>query len=116
MTSYIPKRGDFVRMDFSPQAGHEQKGWRPALVVSPYAYNQVSNTCLVCAITRNKAPWEWKVLLPDTEEIEGAVLVDQVSSYDRRARGMKFIGRASPDVIARVLSTLSTLTARVGGK
>lgn len=112
MSNYIPERGDFIRMDFSPQAGHEQKGWRPAIVISPYRYNQLSNTSLVCAITKNVNPWEWKFILPDTEGVKGAVLVDQISSYDRKARGMKFVAKASQSTVSEVLGILGTLTAQ----
>jgi mRNA interferase MazF len=85
--------GDIVWVEFGPPFGHEQAGRRPALVVSPRTYNERSSLILVCPITRNVAPWAFKVDIGDAGAIEGAVLVDQVRSIDYRAR---FARRAEP--------------------
>lgn len=105
-------RGDLIWLDFNPQKGHEQRGRRPALVISPGAYNALSNCVLVCPITSNTAPWPWKVLLPDGLPVSGAVLVDQLKSLDAEARRFEAMGRAAPpDTVREILARLRTLTA-----
>jgi len=107
----IPKRGQIVWVTFNPQKGHEQAGRRPALVVSPAAYNEVSNCVLVCPVTSNTAPWPWKVMLPDTGVITGAVLVDQIKSIDAKARNLEDSGyRIERPIMNDVLARLATLT------
>ncbi len=106
------ERGDLVWLTFSPQRGHEQAQRRPAWVVSPAAYNGVSNCVIVCPVTSNTAPWPWKVMLPDGHEITGAVLVDQIKSVDAAARSMSASGHRVDDaVMGEVLGRLATLTA-----
>lgn len=100
------KAGDLVRLDFSPQAGHETRGWRPALVLSPDRYHNISNTAIVCPITSNIKPWDMKAILPDNLAAQGAVLLDQVVSVDRRARGLHLIGHVPDDFLQDVLNRL----------
>ncbi len=107
---FIPERGDVIYLNCSPQAGREQKGWRPAVIISPASYNVLSNTALLCPITSNIQPWAWKVMLPEDEPITGAVLVDQCATRDYRARGAKHHGRLSDAVMEDVLVLLQTLT------
>ena len=107
-----PERGDLVWIDFNPQKGHEQAGRRPALVISPAAYNAVSSCILVCPITSNLAPWPWKVALPADGAVTGGVLVDQVKSIDARARRLESASqRLDPVLMADILARLATLTA-----
>ena len=105
-------RGDLVWVNFSPQKGREQAGHRPALVVSPWAYNEMSNCILACPITSNLAPWPWKVALAAADDgVSGAVLVDQIRAIDVAARSVRPAGqRASNAEIAEVLARLATLT------
>ncbi|WP_170565923.1 type II toxin-antitoxin system PemK/MazF family toxin [Ruegeria atlantica] len=106
-----PDRGRIVWVNFNPQKGHEQAGRRPALVISPAAYNGVSNCILVCPITSNTTPWPWKVMLPDSCDITGAVLVDQVKSIDAEARKVETTGQVVDQAIVDdVLARLATLT------
>ncbi|MFC3231104.1 type II toxin-antitoxin system PemK/MazF family toxin [Marinibaculum pumilum] len=109
-----PDRGDLVWVEFNPQSGHEQAGRlrrRPAVVISPAAYNALSNCILVCPITSNRSPWAWKVLLPDEAAITGAVLVDQIKAIDAKARRLTPAGhRLTPPLLAEVLARLATLT------
>lgn len=106
-----PDRGQIVWINFTPQKGHEQAGRRPALVISPAAYNGVSNCILVCPITSNIAPWPWKVMLPKTGDVTGAVLVDQVKSIDAKARNVEATGQTVDQTIMDdVLARLATLT------
>ncbi len=106
-----PDRGQIVLVNFNPQSGHEQAGHRPALVISPAAYNEVSNCVLVCPITSNLAPWPWKVPLPAGGAISGAILVDQINSIDAHARNVEDTGEMTDaDTMDEVLARLATLT------
>ncbi len=106
-----PDRGDIVWVDFNPQKGHEQAGRRPALVVSPATYNGVSTCILVCPITSNTDPWPWKVPLPESDGVTGAVLVDQLKSIDAAARKVELAEQSlDAELMAEVLARLATLT------
>lgn len=96
-------------LSFNPQAGHEQAGRRPALVVSPKAYNQRTGLALVCPITTRAKGYPFEVLLPDDSPVTGVVLADQVKSLDWQARRAEIESRASDDVIEEVLAKLSAL-------
>jgi mRNA interferase MazF len=105
----LPDRGSLAWVAFSPQAGHEQAGHRPALVISPRPYHERSNLAVVCPITTNLQPWPWKVLLPEGLAVSGAVLVDQLRSIDRGARRLRLVGQAPHGVIAEVQARLEAL-------
>jgi mRNA interferase MazF len=104
-----PDRGDLVWIDFTPQAGHEQAGHRPALVLSPPLYHRRSKLAVVCPITSNVDPWPWKVRLPAGSVISGAVLADQVRSVDREGRRLRIAGQAPEEVVAEVQAKLAAL-------
>ena len=107
-----PERGDIVWVNFNPQKGHKQAGRRPALVVSPEAYNAVSNCVIVCPITSNTSPWPWKVMLPESDDVTGAVLVDQLKSIDAAARNLEISGQQLDDAaMEEILARLATLVA-----
>jgi mRNA interferase MazF len=110
----LPERGALVWIDFTPQAGHEQAGHRPALVISPPIYHERSKLAVVCPITSNAQPWPWKVMLPDGLAVAGAVLVDQVRSIDRDARRLRVAGHAPQTVVAEVQAKLAALFG-IGG-
>jgi mRNA interferase MazF len=106
-----PERGQIVWVNFNPQKGHEQSGRRPALVVSPTAYNGLSNCVVVCPITSNTSPWPWKVMLPEKGDLTGAILVDQVKSVDAKARNIEASGHfVDSTIMYDVLAKLATLT------
>ncbi len=107
--SDLPDRGDLVWVDFTPQAGHEQAGHRPALVISPRIYHERSQTAVVCPITSNTGPWPWKVILPEGSVVGGAILVDQLRSVDRASRNVRIAGRAPGSIVAEVLGKLAAL-------
>ena len=107
--SKSPDRGDLVWVDFAPQAGHEQAGHRPALVISPLPYHHRSKLAVVCPITSNVDPWPWKVLLPEGLAISGAVLADQVRSIPREGRRLRIAGHAPDEVLAEVQAKLAAL-------
>jgi mRNA interferase MazF len=109
VAGYIPNRGDIVKMSFSPQSGHEQAGWRPALVVSPRAYNMASSLALFCPITSTNKGYPFEVPLPDGTTTVGVVLADQIRSLDWRARRARFVEAAAPAVVAEVMALLEAL-------
>lgn len=106
---YVPDRGDIVWLSFTPQAGHEQAGHRPALVVSPKEYNAVTSLALLCPITSQVKGYPFEVSLPPTGPITGVVLADQIKSLDWQVRGARFATRCSNAVISEVIGKVSTL-------
>jgi mRNA interferase MazF len=101
--------GDIVWVDFGAPFGHEQAGRRPALVVSPRSYNSRSSLILVCPITRNVAPWPFKVDMPAVGRIRGAILVDHVRSIDRYARFVRRTDRVDRETLGDVHATMTSL-------
>jgi mRNA interferase MazF len=106
---YVPNRGDIVWLQFNPQAGHEQAGHRPALVVSPISYNRKTGLALFCPITSRIKGYPFEVVLPEIEGTPGAVLSDQIKSLDWRARKARRFSRASRDVMREVLAKIHAL-------
>ncbi len=102
-----PERGDLVWLDFDPQAGREQSGRRPALVISPRRFHQITSLVIVCPITSNRRGYPFEVVLPDGLPIQGVVLADHVKSLDRHARWIEPAGRVPEaiveDVVAKIL-------------
>jgi mRNA interferase MazF len=91
------------------QAGHEQAGRRPALVLSPEAYNHRTGLAVVCPVTSKVRGYPFEVKLPPALSVTGVVLADQVRNVDWRARGASPAGRVPPSVVAEVLGKLGTL-------
>jgi len=106
---YIPRRGDVVWLSFHPQAGHEQAGRRPALVLSPEAYNARVGLALFCPITSRAKGYPFEVAIPPGLPVGGVVLSDQVRSLDWRARKAEFVCHLPPEPIREVLGKLGTL-------
>lgn len=106
---YVPSRGDLVWLQFDPQAGHEQRGRRPALVVSPHAYNAKVGLALLCPVTSRSKGYPFEVPLPDRGEVIGVVLADQVRSLDWRVRQAVRIEASPASVVAEVLARIHTL-------
>jgi mRNA interferase MazF len=107
--AYCPDRGDIVWLSMHPQAGHEQSGRRPALVLSPKAYNRKVGLALFCPLTSRVKRYPFEVPVSAQTGIEGVVLADQVRSMDWQARRAKRIAKAPPAVVAEVLGKLGTL-------
>ena len=105
----MPDRGDVVWLDFTPQTGHEQAGRRPAVVLSPAAYNQKVGLALVCPITTQTKDYPFEVTIAGEHAVTGVILADQVKSIDWRARRAKVVDRLGPDVVAKTLSLLRVL-------
>ncbi len=91
MSSYIPKRGDAIWLDFNPQTGREQSGRRPAFVVSPAAYNGKVGLALLCPVTSRVKGYPFEVPIPEGLPVSGVVLSDQLKSLDWRKRRAEFI-------------------------
>ena len=109
---YVPDRGDIVWLQFNPQAGHEQAGHRPALVISPMPYNRKVGLALFCPISSRVKGYPFEVELPPGLPVAGAILADQIKSLDWRVRRVKRIGIAPQEVVEEVLGKISAL---VGG-
>jgi mRNA interferase MazF len=106
---YVPDRGDVVWLWFEPQAGRERAGRRPALVLTPAAYQRAVGLALCCPITRRTKGYPFEVALPGGMAVAGVVLADHVKSLDWRARGAELADRAPPSVAARVAELIGTL-------
>jgi mRNA interferase MazF len=109
MSSYVPDRGDLVWLEFTPQAGSEQRGRRPALVLSPKNYNGKVGLALFCPVTTKIKGYPFEVELPDGSAVGGVVLSDQLKSLDWQSRKVKFIEHASSDVMAMVIARVLPL-------
>ena len=109
MASYVPSRGDLVWLQFNPQAGHEQAGHRPALVISPSSYNRRVGLALCCPITSQVKGYPFEVLLPAGLGVEGAVLSDQLKSLDWRVRKARRIATAPADVLEETVGKILAL-------
>jgi mRNA interferase MazF len=106
-----PERGDLVWISFDPQVGHEQAGVRPAVVLSPLAYNQRVGLALVCPITSHSKDYPFEVPIPEGGPIHGVILADQVKSLDWKARGIRAAGKAPSNVVTETLGKLTALLA-----
>ena len=106
MADYVPRKGELIVLTFDPQSGHEQRGRRPALVVSNDLFNKHTGLCITCPITNTKRDFPFHVTIPAGSDVTGAVMVDQVKSIDFRSRKAKRIGRAPTQLLDEVLSIL----------
>ncbi|MFH0918947.1 MAG: type II toxin-antitoxin system PemK/MazF family toxin [Fibrobacterota bacterium] len=109
MSIYVPRKGDFIALTFDPQAGHEQKGRRPALVISQTAFNERTGLALVCPVTNTDRGNPFHVRLPQPCILTGVVMVDQVKSVDYRARKTKLIEKAPATVLNEALALLDAI-------
>ena len=107
--TYVPDAGDLVWLSFSPQAGREQAGRRPALVLSPRSYNSRADLCLVSPITNQAKGYPFEVSLPDSLPVSGVVLSDHVRSSNWKVRQVKFIAKAPEGVLEDVRAKLQAL-------
>jgi len=106
VAAYVPRKGHFVAVTFDPQSGHEQRGRRPALVVSNDLFNKHTGLCIACPITGTPREYPFHVAIPEGEAVTGFVMVEQVRSIDYRARAVKRIGDASERVLEQTLALL----------
>jgi mRNA interferase MazF len=106
MRAFVPGKGDFISVTFDPQSGHEQKGRRPALVVSNTLFNEQTGLAIVCPLTTTHRGYPFHVEVLGNRDVKGFVMVEQVKSIDYRARQAKSIGKASQGLLDEVLSIL----------
>ncbi len=106
---YIPDRGDIVWLVFNPQTGREHSGKRPALVISPKAYNAKVGLAIFCPITSKKKGYPFEVEINIKDKVDGVILSDQIKSLGWRQREAKFIVKANIKILTEVLDKISLL-------
>jgi mRNA interferase MazF len=106
VAAYVPHKGDFIAVTFDPRSGHEQRGRRPALVVSNDLFNKHTGLCIACPITSTRRDYPFHVAIPEGQDVTGFVMTEQVKSLDFRARNVKRIGVASEQVLQEALALL----------
>lgn len=105
---YTPEKGDIVWLNFNPQAGHEQKGKRPAIVISPKEYNEKVGLGLFCPITSKEKGYPFEVKITN-KKIDGVVLSDQIKSLDWQERNIAFIIKSADDEMNEILEKINAL-------
>lgn len=108
MKQYIPSAGDIVWLEFSPQAGHEQAGHRPALVLSQKPYNEKTGLAIFCPITSKIKGYPFEVVVAG-KKISGAILSDQVKNLDWNARKVSFVENVEAEVLREVIAKVSVI-------
>lgn len=103
-----PEKGDLVYINFNPQAGHEQAGHRPGIVLSPKSFNEVTGFAAICPITRNAKGWGFEVLLPKGLIFHGVILTDQLKNLDWTARSLQIKGQAPEFTVQQCLEKIHT--------
>ena len=106
MAAYVPKKGEFVILTFDPQAGHEQRGRRPALVVSNTLFNRHTGLAMVCPITNTFRNIPFHVAVPEASALTGYIMVEQIKSIDYASRDARLVEKAPGFVLDEVLSIL----------
>jgi len=103
---YVPDAGDFVWLTFDPRAGHEQRGRRPALILSPRAYNAKARLAIACPITSRAKGYPFEVAIPAGGQVTGVVLADHVKSLDWNVRRVEFAAAAPVEILTEVRERL----------
>jgi len=106
--SYVPESGDLVWLDFDPQAGREQAGRRPALVLTPGVYNKKTNLMICCPLTTQIKGYPFEVLV-DVDGVQSVILADQIKSLDWKTRKTKYKNKVGPEVLAEVKAKAKAL-------
>lgn len=109
MVDYIPQRGHFIRLSFDPQAGHEQMGNRPALVVSHTKFNRTLGFVFVCPISNTKRKNSFYVAVRAEQAVTGVIMTDQLRSLDYRARRAEFISECPISLLDEVLRRIKPI-------
>ncbi|WP_440897848.1 type II toxin-antitoxin system PemK/MazF family toxin [Amphibacillus sp. Q70] len=103
-----PDRGDLVYMDFDPQTGHEQKGRRPAIVLSDKKFNEVTKFASLCPITNTVRGWGFEIPLPEDSTFTGVILADQIRNLDWSAREIQVKGKTPDEVVQACIEKIHT--------
>ncbi len=106
---YVPDRGDIVWLNFTPHAGHEQRGKRPALILSRKIYNEKTSLCVCLPITSKVKGYPFEVQLPKSSEIQGVILSDQIKNLDFLVRDISFICKVTKNVLTDVQKNVLAL-------
>ncbi len=106
MSVYIPRQGDIITISFDPQSGHEQKGRRPAFVVSKDLFNRSTGMAIVCPVTNTRRDYPFHVAIPKGSKSSGFIMVEQVKSVDFRSRRAQRIEHGEEELLSEVLSIL----------
>lgn len=104
---YIPEQGDIVFLDFNPIKGHEQSGFRPAIVISTNVFNQNTKMVIVCPITSNEKEFPTHYILEDTKNVHGSVLCEHIRSIDYEIRNLKFVEKLSENDFISIITLLN---------
>lgn len=104
MPDYVPDKGDFITLSFDPQSGHEQKGRRPALVISNFLFNNATGLAIVCPITNTNRKIPFHLPVPVSSSLTGFVMVEQVKSVDYNARTARFVEKAPAQFVEDVIA------------
>ena len=108
MVKYIPEQGDIVALNFDPQSGHEQKGRRPAIIISNKVFNQHLGLAFACPITNTKRDFPFHVAV-ESENITGYIMTEQMKSIDYKSRGIKFIEKANAQTLNDILAIVDSI-------
>jgi mRNA interferase MazF len=108
MVKYIPEQGDIVALSFDPQSGHEQKGRRPAMIISNKIFNQHLGLCFACPITNTKRDFPFHVET-ESENITGFIMGEQMKSIDYNSRNIKFIEKANQHTVSQILGIIDSI-------
>ncbi len=106
---YVPEKGDVLWLQFSPQAGHEQAGKKPAVCLSPKLYNEKTDLGLFCPITSKQKGYPFEVHLPEDFPVKGVILADQIRNLDWKSRKASFIARLPENTLKEVLEKIQLL-------
>lgn len=108
MVKYIPQERDIVYIDFSPIKGHEQKGKRPAIVISTRLFNQFTNMAIVCPISTNTKNFPTHYELESGKKIKGSVLCEHLRSIDYNERNIEFIEKCSSEDFQNIIELIQS--------
>ena len=108
MVKYIPEQGDIVALSFDPQSGHEQKGRRPAIIISNKVFNQHLGLAFACPITNTKRDFPFHIEV-ESENITGFIMAEQLKSIDYNSRNIKFIEKADQKTVNKILGIIDSI-------
>ena len=106
MAAYVPMQGDIIAVTFDPQSGHEQKGRRPAFVVSKDLFNRRTGMAIVCPVTNTDRGFPFHIPVPEASKVTGFIMVEQIKSVDFHSRRAKRIERGDDELLSEVLSVI----------
>ena len=108
MVKYIPEQGDIVALSFDPQSGHEQKGRRPAMIISNKIFNQHLGLAFACPITNTNKNFPFHIKV-ESENITGFIMGEQMKSINYNSRNIKFIEKANQKTISQILGIIDSI-------